>query len=249
MSFYLVEPECPGHLDEDVDLDLSSAPVRVAPGAPPLLFHGWLGDDLISTHPLYLATPPLARALSESLPGLVRVGPAARISLSEEFREFFPDTELPEFLRLDFLGRAFADDAGLTELGELVVSSRGLSCLSGFRLDQATVTEQGPEGVSAAGPLDSEEDAEFEDLTRVRRLVSVACAYLLLVPAVPLSVVEFVDPWLNRAVGALSLCLSLPALVAPWLRVTAESSRLSWVGCPASLIAVLVIALSLFRLL
>lgn len=137
--YYVVEPECPGHLGDETEIDVTSTPVRVTSRTAHIEFDGWLGDDLLSTHPIFLGTMRLAQALESSFSGLVSVRKDVKITTSAEFLEFFPDVQLPPLLRLEFSGTAFTDDVGLTPKGELVVSAKALAWLRQFRIDQAVV--------------------------------------------------------------------------------------------------------------
>jgi hypothetical protein len=104
------------------------------------LFDGWLGDELITSHPCFLVTRQLGTAMREAgLNGLEFR--TVRVSVSELFAEMEPDCILPEWLWLLPEGVVKLTEKGtirewsghdvcLTQRAQLVVSTRALQVLS-----------------------------------------------------------------------------------------------------------------------
>lgn len=119
MKYFHIQPEVPGERGER----FSSTHVH-------LVFMGWMGDQLINCHPVFLATEALATKLKviagvESKP--------AEISVSEDHlemeAELFPGRKLPSFRWLQVAGKAGESHLGLASDGSLVVSQTVLDAL------------------------------------------------------------------------------------------------------------------------
>src|SRR5690242_15272675 len=85
---YRLSPEVPGMFGANTVLDTS--------GAPPVVhrldyvFLGWLGDELIETYPIFMASQRLADYLTQA--GVV--GPSwetTTVRLDPQFVEYFPE--------------------------------------------------------------------------------------------------------------------------------------------------------------
>ena len=63
------------------------------------------------------------------------------VTTSEEFRELYPNRQLPIFAWLRVEGTAGEDDFGIASDGRLVVSGNALRVLRGVGISQALVTE------------------------------------------------------------------------------------------------------------
>lgn len=102
-----------------------------------LVLDAWLGDDLLSAHPMFLSTEPLVEAL-RALPGLTGAQPRlARVARSAFLAQTRPSLELPPLWTLEIDGRPGADDAGLTRDGSLVVSKRLMDVIVQHRVGRA----------------------------------------------------------------------------------------------------------------
>ncbi len=122
------------------------------------MFDGWLGDELLTTHPCYIVTDSLAIDLQgEGLSG-VQMAPVA-VSTSELFQELYPDRELPHFQRLIPQGTARVADDGklvewsghdlcLTPRGDLIVSEPCLEVLRRHRLKHCKIQELEAENIN-----------------------------------------------------------------------------------------------------
>ena len=75
------------------------------------VFDGWLGDELITSHPVFIVTKSLADALlNSSLTGFMLS--AVITYTSDQFDHFHPGVILPKFLRLMPLGRIEIESDG-----------------------------------------------------------------------------------------------------------------------------------------
>lgn len=116
--FYRLEPEAPGDRGE------TFSPTHVH-----LVFVVWQGDELITAHPVFLASDTLAVRL-EAIAGVA--SEPAEISLSEDFLEWAkvsPIRKQPSFRWLQITGKAGRDHMGLAPDGTLVVSQTVLDAI------------------------------------------------------------------------------------------------------------------------
>jgi hypothetical protein len=137
VTYYKLRPEVPGGLGAGTVLDRTTHPPRVS--ALEFEFDGWLGDDLVTSFPVYLVTDRLRHALEEiSLRGC-HFGEAT-IIVSEQLREMRPDFELPQMSWLQIEGRAGTDDFGISSDDYcLVVSDRALACIKRFKAEHCEI--------------------------------------------------------------------------------------------------------------
>lgn len=118
MKYYEVVPEVPGDRGE-----------KFSPTHVHLVFVVWQGDELITAHPVFLASEALAANL-QKIAGVS--SKPAEISLSEDFLEWAevaPARKLPTFRWLQIVGKAGRDHMGLTKEGALVVSQTVLDAI------------------------------------------------------------------------------------------------------------------------
>jgi hypothetical protein len=137
MTYFSVDPEVPGGLDSGTILDRSVHPPIVT--RLHCYFDGWLGDDLLTSFPIYIVTESLGDKLLEADLTGFSIGDV-EISRSELFDQMQPDTELPSFVWLQIDGKAGRDDFGLATGYDLIVSQRALDILKKFRLAYATIS-------------------------------------------------------------------------------------------------------------
>lgn len=113
------------------------------------VFDGWLGDELLTTHPCFIMTKALAGSLRTSGVSGVQLG-TVEVSTSELYRELHGNRQLPEFVRLIPLGVIKVDDqlkvtgwSGhdicLSETGDLVVAGRCLKIIQRYHLSHCEV--------------------------------------------------------------------------------------------------------------
>jgi hypothetical protein len=138
--FYSIYPEVPGGLGEETILDRSIHPPMVT--FLHFKFDGWLGGDLITTFPCYLVSENLSKALcSGNLSGFEVTDKDLKITISEQFRELYPDRNIPKFYRLKIVGKAKENDFGLDEGNKLIISQRALDVLKKFSLSDSEIEE------------------------------------------------------------------------------------------------------------
>lgn len=135
MQFYVIVPEVAGGWGKHMVVDRSVDPMRIE--HLHYQFDGWLGDELLTTHPAYICTQRVADALSAARFSGFRLGDV-EVTISSRFRELYPRRKLPPFRWLQIKGEPERDDFGLRSW-RLVISERALACLRSFSLTQARV--------------------------------------------------------------------------------------------------------------
>jgi hypothetical protein len=142
MRYFVLHPEVPGGIDEDCQGDFAIQPPRIDELV--IYFDDWLGDDLLTTFPVFYVTASMASQLKGSnLSGFSLA--SMRVKRSELFDDLHTDEplELVEFAWLQVNGEPGIDDFGVTNKTELVVSERALSILFTGRLNQGRVSPFG----------------------------------------------------------------------------------------------------------
>jgi hypothetical protein len=124
MKFYKLDPEVAGGWGPNTEFTRAPGKALVVDKLH-YQFDGWLGDELLESSPCFIVTQRLADVLkSRQLSGYELK--AVQISASDQFREIYPDRQLPKFAWLSLTGKAGADDMGIDVDGRLVVSERAL---------------------------------------------------------------------------------------------------------------------------
>jgi len=154
MLFYMLEPEVAGEIGENtVYANFEEVKNK---GVQPIIsklhfeFSGWLGDDIIESTPCFIVTEKLKTYIEKSeLTGFEFQN--VEISLSDEFIEFYPDRELPDFFRLIPTGKIkvengvcsewSGDDFNFSDKSYLVVSNKAFSILKKFNIENCDVYE------------------------------------------------------------------------------------------------------------
>ncbi|WP_031530690.1 hypothetical protein [Dyadobacter crusticola] len=136
MEFYILDPEVSGSFDERTDLDVSSHPPTVRTLV--YQFDGWLGDDLISSFPVFLVTERLANEI-ERLDLTGYLFDNLEVSTSKQFEILYPNQKLPKFKWLKVVGLPCKDDFGISSDQRLVVSASGLNCLRLYSLQYCDI--------------------------------------------------------------------------------------------------------------
>jgi hypothetical protein len=134
--FYYIEPEVSGGLGENTIADTSVHPPLVK--QLHYQFDGWLGDDLLESFPCYIITERLMMEIEKANLSGYKID-NVEVSKSDQFKEIYPDKELPNFYWLRADGVAGSDDFGIASDGRLVVSEKAMSILKTFKIDQADV--------------------------------------------------------------------------------------------------------------
>ena len=134
-TYWRISPEVAGELAEGTQLDTTVHPPRVT--RLHHRFEGWLGDDIVACFPCFLVTERLAKLLESSrLTGFQLDD--VETSESPEFKEMYPDRQLPDFrwLRVTAV-QPKQDDFRLTHDHRLEVSDAALALLRSLQFDHA----------------------------------------------------------------------------------------------------------------
>lgn len=133
MSHYVIDPEVAGQLGPETIL-IRGAGKRPQVEFLEYTFDGWLGDDLLQSHPCFIVTQRLADAIFASELTGYRFD-RVKVSRSGEFMDMHPNKQLPDFVWLQIIGKAFTDDFGFADDNRLLVSKKALDVLKQFNLD------------------------------------------------------------------------------------------------------------------
>lgn len=136
MDYFYVEPEVAGSLGANTVMDSSVHPPVVS--RLHYQFDGWLGDVLLESFPSFIVTDKAKEKLQEIAATGAQFG-EVEITTSDQFKELYPDRQLPGFVWLQISGTAGSDDFGTAADGRLVVSERALDLLKGLALSNAFV--------------------------------------------------------------------------------------------------------------
>lgn len=137
-SFWKLDPEVPGGIGKGTILDRSTHPPRVE--NLHFVFDGWLGDDLLTSFPVYLVTARVREALEGLQPTGCRLE-TLTVTKSTQFMEGHFALVLPQMWWLRITGAAGVDDFGMSNDHSLVVSQRVLDCLRRFHLDHCLIAQ------------------------------------------------------------------------------------------------------------
>jgi hypothetical protein len=134
MTFYVVEPEVAGGFGEHSVIDRSTGKMIVQ--KLHYQFDGWLGDELLESTPCYIASERMAHEIERVHLTGVRFD-EAEVTTSDQFKELYPDRQLPKFVWLKVDGNAGRDDFGIAPGLRLVVSERALELLKRIGISNA----------------------------------------------------------------------------------------------------------------
>lgn len=139
MKFFSLDPECPGSLADDVDLETSVHPPLVESETLHIEFNTWMESALIEVFPCYCVTRELREAIGAMELSGCWFAPA-KITKSESFNQFYPaGRHIPEFTWLKVEGKTGVDDFGISKDHLLIVSERALSLIREHGLYQCGV--------------------------------------------------------------------------------------------------------------
>ncbi len=112
-------------------------------------FEGWLGDDILESTPAFIVSNTLKAALEKSELEDYKLEKCL-ITTSDEFKELYPDRELPAFSRfiplgtIELEGENFKNWSGhhfcLSSKGELIVTQKALDFFKNFSIDNCDIT-------------------------------------------------------------------------------------------------------------
>ena len=104
------------------------------------VFADWLGDDLMTSHPVYLVTVPLATALEQSDLTGFSLSDDFEVSVDHVWQQLNAERVPPPVLWLQVEGAAGEADLGLAPDRGLVASERALHVLQLHRVELCDVT-------------------------------------------------------------------------------------------------------------
>jgi hypothetical protein len=119
----------------------SSGRPTVEESEPCCTFDTWLGDDLVSAHPMLLVTTRLKEALGELSQPTGFSFARVRATRSSFFERHNPGRALPTFWSVQVNGRPGVDDLGLGRDGSVVSSARVVEAMGRFTLRHATLSQ------------------------------------------------------------------------------------------------------------
>lgn len=126
MNYYIVEPEVAGGFGEHTDIDRSSGKMVVA--KLHYQFDGWLGDELLESTPCYIVSEKLAHEIEMAHLTGVQFD-EVKVTTSDQFKELYPNRQLPRFVWLKVEGKPGHDDFGIAPGLRFVVSEQALQLL------------------------------------------------------------------------------------------------------------------------
>jgi hypothetical protein len=135
MKYYTIEPEVAGGWGKNTVFD------RI-PGKGTFVhklhyeFDGWLGDELVESSACYVVTERMVREIERA--GLTGARfDEAEVTTSEQFRDIYPNRQLPKFVWLRAMGKPGQDDFVLGTDLRLMVSERALELLKRVGISHA----------------------------------------------------------------------------------------------------------------
>ena len=136
MRYFCIEPEVAGGLGQRTLIDR-----RVHPPIVSQLHYeleGWLGDALLESFPAFIVTEQARCALTQAGVTGADFG-TVDVTITDQFRELYPDRKLPNFAWLKVKGEAAQHDLGLSPDGRLVISQRALDIFNQVGISHAIV--------------------------------------------------------------------------------------------------------------
>lgn len=153
---HVLEPEVAGELGEDTSYQ-NFENVRLK-GERPIVdklhyrFTGWLGDELLEATPCFIVTEELATSIEKNALSGYRFEEVI-VSLSDEFKEMYPNRTLPKFKRLVPTGSICienekikewsGEDICISQKSYLVVTDKALAVLKSHKIANCDITEIG----------------------------------------------------------------------------------------------------------
>jgi hypothetical protein len=134
-AYHVVEPEVAGGWGKNTVFTRT-------PGKPTVVhklhyqFDGWLGDELLESTPCYIVTERLAHEIERAQLTGVRFD-EVEVTTSDQFKELYPNRQLPKFVWLQVEGKPGQDDFGIAPGLRFVVSERALELLKRVGISHA----------------------------------------------------------------------------------------------------------------
>lgn len=136
MKYYYIEPEVAGGLGERTIMDATIHPPKITKLHYQL--DGWMGDVLLETFPCYIITETAMKEIE--LSDATGVGfDRVEVTLSDNFREMYPDRNIPLFYWIQVNGICGLDDFGITQDFRLVISEKMLLLLQQLGISHSEI--------------------------------------------------------------------------------------------------------------
>jgi len=137
MKYFCIEPEVAGGLGKTTVMDSAVHP----PVVSKLHYHfdGWLGDVLLESFPSFIVTEGAKQQLQAIGATGVRFDDV-EVTTSDQFRQLYPNRQLPKFVWLRVEGQPGRDDFGVGPDGRLVASERALEMFQKIGVANSLVT-------------------------------------------------------------------------------------------------------------
>jgi hypothetical protein len=153
MKLYFLEPEVSGghgeHTIYGTEEDIATEGISGKVKYLHYEFEGWLGDDLLESTPAFIVSSNLGTELENSNISDYKLEKCL-ITTSDEFKEMYPNKNIPEFSRFMPLGKIevegdnFKNWSGhlfcLSAKGDLVVTQEALEFLKRVSIDNCYIT-------------------------------------------------------------------------------------------------------------
>lgn len=138
MKYYLINPEVPCSWGKNIQVDRSTHPPVV--NKLHIEFEGWLGDDLITTFPIYAVSEKLKSDIETNNLSGIHFN-ELEVSFSETFKEVYGENRnVPLFLWAKIDG-GIGEDFHLQNGYNLIVSEKALNVLKNNNLNNAEILE------------------------------------------------------------------------------------------------------------
>lgn len=121
MKYYHIEPEVAGGFGAHTVIDRSSGKMVVR--KLHYQFDGWLGDEILESTPCFIVSERLAREIDGAKLTGIKFD-EVEVTTSDQFKELYPNRQIPKFVWLKIEGQAERDDFGMAPGLRLVVSER-----------------------------------------------------------------------------------------------------------------------------
>ena len=138
MTFFKIEPEVSVYMGEMTTYDKSTTPWEIK--ELHLEFEGWLGNDIVTSSPVFCISSNLKEGLeSSSFSGVIGFD-TIKITKSENFLELYPNKKLPDFFLLRINGIYKKDDFSIHD-GDLIISEEVLKLLNKYNISEALIKQ------------------------------------------------------------------------------------------------------------
>ena len=143
MNYYLLKPEVAGELGEGSELVYEGGSLKEVTFLE-YNFMGWLGDELLTTHPCFIVTESLQNDIMlYDLTGVTFRDIA--MTFSDEFYELYGDKKLPRFVQI-ICNTSYEDNADnlqydfyYNKYKRMIVSEKALNVLKQHRMDMCNI--------------------------------------------------------------------------------------------------------------